>query len=75
MRRACSGAIPTHPSGGLNRDLPRAHVVPVRMTYMQRLIVKAEQDAETLAGCDRLALERFQTLDAMEAEEDEKNAA
>ena len=41
---------------------------------IMRLIVEAEQDAETLAECDRLALERFQMLDAMEAE-DEKNAA
>ena len=41
---------------------------------IMRLIVEAEQDGETLAECDRLALERFQTLDAMEAE-DEKNAA
>jgi hypothetical protein len=39
-----------------------------------RLIIETEQDAEMLAGCDRLALERFQMLDAMEAE-DEKNAA
>ena len=39
-----------------------------------RLIGEMEQDAETLAECDRLALERFQMLDAMEAE-DEKNAA
>ena len=36
--------------------------------------VEMEQDAETLAECDRLALARFQMLDAMEAE-DEKNAA
>ena len=41
---------------------------------IMRFIVEAEQVAETLAECDRLALERFQTLDAMEAE-DEKNAA
>ncbi|MCU0785208.1 MAG: hypothetical protein MUF81_14395 [Verrucomicrobia bacterium] len=41
---------------------------------IMRLIVEVEQDAETLAECDRLALERFQMLDAMEAE-DEKNAA
>jgi hypothetical protein len=41
---------------------------------IMRLIVEAEQDAETLAECDRLARERFQMLDAMEAE-DEKNAA
>ena len=39
-----------------------------------RLILETEQDAQTLAECDRLALERFQMLDAMEAE-DEKNAA
>jgi len=32
-----------------------------------RLIVEMEQDAETLAECDRLALERFQMLDAMES--------
>lgn len=34
---------------------------------IMRLIVEAEQDAETLAECDRLALERFQMLDAMES--------
>jgi hypothetical protein len=27
---------------------------------------QAEQDTDTLAECDRLALERFQMLDAME---------
>jgi len=41
---------------------------------IMRYIFEAEQDAATLAECDRLALERFQMLDAMEAE-DEKNAA
>ena len=41
---------------------------------IMRLIIEMEQDAETLAECDRLALERFQMLDAMEAE-DEKRAA
>lgn len=41
---------------------------------IMRLIVEMEQDAETLADCDRRALERFQMLDAMETE-DEKNAA
>ena len=41
---------------------------------IMRVLFEMEQDAETLAGCDRLALERFQMLDAMEAE-DEKNAA
>jgi hypothetical protein len=41
---------------------------------IMRCIVEAEEDAATLAECDRLALERFQMLDAMEAE-DEKNAA
>ena len=35
---------------------------------IMRLIFQVEQDAETLAECDRLALERFQMLDAMEAE-------
>jgi hypothetical protein len=41
---------------------------------IMRSIIEVEEDAATLADCDRLALERFQTLDAMEAE-DEKNAA
>jgi hypothetical protein len=41
---------------------------------IMRVLFEMEQDAETLAECDRLALERFQMLDAMEAE-DEKNAA
>lgn len=41
---------------------------------IMRLIFQIERDAATLAECDRLALERFQMLDAMEAE-DEKNAA
>ena len=41
---------------------------------IMRLIFEMEDDAATLAECDRLALERFQMLDAMEAE-DEKNAS
>ncbi len=41
---------------------------------IMRIIVEAEEDAATLAECDRQALERFQMLDAMEAE-NEKNAA
>lgn len=41
---------------------------------IMRRIFEIEQDATTLAECDHLALERFQMLDAMEAE-DEKNAA
>lgn len=40
---------------------------------IMRSIFQAEADAQTLTECDRLALERFQMLDAMEAE-DEKNA-
>ena len=39
-----------------------------------RCIIETEEDAETLANCDRAALENFQMLDAMEAA-DEKNAA
>jgi hypothetical protein len=39
-----------------------------------RCIIEAEEDAETLADCDRAALGNFQMLDAMEAK-DEKNAA
>jgi hypothetical protein len=38
------------------------------------LIFDMERDAEVLAECDRLAIERFQMLDAMEAQ-DETNAA
>lgn len=41
---------------------------------IMRYIVEAEEDAQTLAECDQRALERFQTLDAMEAEH-EKNIA
>ncbi|HWN97561.1 MAG TPA: hypothetical protein VNT99_21210 [Methylomirabilota bacterium] len=41
---------------------------------IMRSIFQAEADAQTLTECDRLALERFQMLDVMEAE-DEKNAA
>jgi hypothetical protein len=40
---------------------------------IMRRIVEAEEDAATLIECDSRALERFQMLDAMEAE-DEKNA-
>jgi hypothetical protein len=39
-----------------------------------RCIIEVEEDAGTLADCDRAALENFQMLDAMEAE-DEKNLA
>jgi hypothetical protein len=39
-----------------------------------RRIMEAEEDAQTLADCDQRSLERFQMLDAMEAE-DEKNPA
>jgi hypothetical protein len=41
---------------------------------IMRRIIEAGEDAATLAECDHRAMERFQTLDAMEAE-DEKNAA
>jgi hypothetical protein len=40
---------------------------------IMRRIFEAEEDAATLIECDHLALERFQMLDTMEAE-DEKNA-
>ncbi len=33
---------------------------------------KAERDADALAECDRLALERFRMLDAMEAEDERR---
>jgi len=33
---------------------------------IMRLIFQTEQDADTLAECDRLALERFQMLDTTE---------
>lgn len=38
-----------------------------RREIMRRLI-EVEEDAATLAKCDQRALERFQTLDAMEAD-------
>lgn len=41
---------------------------------IMRRIIEAEEDAQTLADCDKRALERFQMLDAMEAH-DEKDAA
>ena len=41
---------------------------------IMRVIFEAEENAEVLAECDRLALKRFQMLDALEAE-DEKNAS
>ncbi len=41
---------------------------------IMRCLIQAETEAVTLAECDQRALERFQMLDAMEAE-DEKNAA
>jgi hypothetical protein len=41
---------------------------------IMRRIFETESDAQTLADCDQRALERFQMLDAMEAE-DEKNVA
>jgi hypothetical protein len=41
---------------------------------IMRVLFEMEENAQTLAECDRLALERFQMLDTMEAE-DEKNAA
>jgi len=40
-----------------------------------RCIVETEEDAATLAECDRLALERFQMLDAMEAKDEKKSAS
>jgi hypothetical protein len=39
-----------------------------------RCVIQAEEEAATLAECDQRALERFQTLDDLEGE-DEKNAA
>jgi hypothetical protein len=40
-----------------------------------RLIFEMEEDGETLAECERLAVERFQMLDAMEAEDEKRGAA
>ena len=39
---------------------------------IMRLIFQTEQDSDTLGECDRLALERFQMLDALEAEDERK---
>jgi hypothetical protein len=44
-----------------------------RREIMRRLVA-AEEDAQTLANCDQRAMERFQMLDAMEAQ-DEKNGS
>jgi hypothetical protein len=41
---------------------------------IMRRIIEVEGESATLADCDQRALERFQLLDLMEAE-DEKNAA
>jgi len=41
---------------------------------IMRCLIATEESAAPLAECDLRALERFQMLDAMEAE-DEKNAA
>jgi hypothetical protein len=41
---------------------------------IMRSIIEAEEDEQTLADCDQRAAERFQMLDAMEAQ-DEKNTA
>jgi hypothetical protein len=41
---------------------------------IMRCIIQAEEEVVTLAECDQRALERFQMLDAVEAEE-EKTAA
>ncbi len=41
---------------------------------IMRCLIAAEESAPTLIECDQRALERFQMLDAMEAEGD-KNAA
>jgi hypothetical protein len=41
---------------------------------IMRCLIQAEAESVTLAECDQRALERFQMLDAMEAE-DEQNAA
>ena len=40
---------------------------------IMRCLIQVEEDAATLAECDTRALERFQILDAMEAE-NEQNA-
>jgi hypothetical protein len=39
---------------------------------IMRVIFQTEPDADTLAECERLALERFQMLDAIEAEDASK---
>lgn len=41
---------------------------------IMRCLIEAEEDGVTLAECDQRALERFQMLDAMEAD-DEQNIA
>jgi hypothetical protein len=41
---------------------------PAERREIMGLIFEMENDTATLAECDRLALERFHMLDAMEAE-------
>jgi len=66
---------------GILRLMSKAEIISAipSLTHAERrevvrAIFEMEQEAEILAECDRLALERFQTMDAREAE-DEKNAA
>jgi hypothetical protein len=44
--------------------------VHIERREIMRLLLELEQDGQTLAECDRLALERFQMLDAMELEDE-----
>ena len=42
---------------------------------IMRIIFELDEDAETLAECDRMASERFQILDAMEVEDEKRCVA
>ena len=57
---------------GVLSEIPK--LSPAERREIVRCIIEAQEDAKTLAACDRAALENFQMLDAMEAE-DEKNPA
>lgn len=53
-------------------ELPRLSHADRR--EIMKVLFELEEDAETIEACDRLALERFQALDAMEAENDANTA-
>jgi len=60
LREACGG--------GLLRPQRISKLSHEARREIMRCLIQVEADAATLAECDSRALERFQMLDAMEAE-------